>query len=190
MHDDGDQRSGAHIDGDMTKLQREVGGLRAALAERDDALRTLRERFEHDLLQARRELAQARTEQESLSEQLHASKSSSSTSAPTAPVARNKKGQRRPWRRWRPRPERPMEREMALMYQSGLFAADWYLAEYPDVANTGIDPAEHYLLHGAAEGRNPGPEFNTHQYLFEHPALVDSGENPLLHFIRSGGTVT
>jgi hypothetical protein len=50
-----------------------------------------------------------------------------------------------------------------------------------------MNPAEHYMLHGAFEGRNPGPQFDTRQYLFDHPDLVEAGENPLLHFIRSSG---
>ncbi|WP_386083030.1 glycosyltransferase [Vreelandella sp. F11] len=35
------------------------------------------------------------------------------------------------------------------------FDADWYLAAYPDVAQAGIDPWEHYLRHGVKEGRLP-----------------------------------
>ena len=35
------------------------------------------------------------------------------------------------------------------------FDAQWYLAAYPDVAQAGIDPWEHYLRHGAEEGRLP-----------------------------------
>ncbi|WP_427028335.1 glycosyltransferase [Halomonas sp. H2] len=35
------------------------------------------------------------------------------------------------------------------------FDVDWYLAAYPDVAQAGIDPWEHYLRHGKAEGRLP-----------------------------------
>ena len=39
-----------------------------------------------------------------------------------------------------------------------LFDADWYLAQYEDVARSGLDPLAHYLKHGAAEGRDPGPK--------------------------------
>ncbi len=38
---------------------------------------------------------------------------------------------------------------------SGHFDPDWYLAEYPDVARSGIDPARHYILYGRDEGRAP-----------------------------------
>lgn len=36
---------------------------------------------------------------------------------------------------------------------SGQFDAEWYVSEYPDVAITGMDPAEHFLWIGARLGR-------------------------------------
>ena len=36
-----------------------------------------------------------------------------------------------------------------------LFDPDWYLATYPDLRDADIDPLQHYLDHGAAEGRWP-----------------------------------
>ncbi len=41
--------------------------------------------------------------------------------------------------------------------QSGGFDPDWYLETYPDVGETGMDPAEHFLWVGARLGRRPGP---------------------------------
>lgn len=38
---------------------------------------------------------------------------------------------------------------------SGKFDAEWYLSEYPDVAQLGMDPAEHYLWLGRMLGRSP-----------------------------------
>lgn len=35
------------------------------------------------------------------------------------------------------------------------FDADWYLQEYPDVAASGMDPYQHYVLNGKKEGRRP-----------------------------------
>jgi GT2 family glycosyltransferase len=43
---------------------------------------------------------------------------------------------------------------------SPAFDAKWYLAAYPDVAATGVDPALHYLRRGAEEGRAPLPIAN------------------------------
>ncbi|UJJ59572.1 rhamnan synthesis F family protein [Rhodanobacter denitrificans] len=37
------------------------------------------------------------------------------------------------------------------------FDASWYLKEYPDVAASGMDPYEHYVLAGKSEGRRPAP---------------------------------
>jgi hypothetical protein len=47
-----------------------------------------------------------------------------------------------------------------------------------------IDPATHYLDHGAAEGRDPSPRFITRTYMDTHPEVVITGENPLVHFIE------
>lgn len=62
-------------------------------------------------------------------------------------------------RRW---PERKgcakMLNEAALVAEisrSGLFDADWYLAQNPDVAASGFDPILHYVRFGEREGRPP-----------------------------------
>ena len=49
---------------------------------------------------------------------------------------------------------------------------------------TGLPPALHYLRHGAAEGLDPSPRFDTTQYLADHPDVAASGANPLLHHLR------
>jgi len=54
-------------------------------------------------------------------------------------------------------------REIRLITSSGLFDRDWYLDQYPDVHKSGMDAALHYLHHGAAEGRNPGPWFEMYR---------------------------
>jgi lipopolysaccharide biosynthesis protein/glycosyltransferase involved in cell wall biosynthesis len=42
------------------------------------------------------------------------------------------------------------------------FDRDWYVATYRDVAESGVDPLEHYIRYGAAEGRAPhSPLFRT-----------------------------
>jgi glycosyltransferase involved in cell wall biosynthesis/Tfp pilus assembly protein PilF len=41
---------------------------------------------------------------------------------------------------------------------SGHFDAEWYLRRNPDVARSGMDPLEHFLLHGLKEGRKPNAE--------------------------------
>lgn len=69
---------------------------------------------------------------------------------------------------------------------SALFDAAWYLSSYPDVGESGQDPAAHYLVHGGLEGRNPGPGFDSRRYLSLHQDVMASGINPLLHYVLYG----
>ena len=50
---------------------------------------------------------------------------------------------------------RRVKRQMELLQRSGLFDAEWYLANNKDVADAGFDPLRHYVTHGALEGREP-----------------------------------
>jgi Protein of unknown function (DUF616) len=67
---------------------------------------------------------------------------------------------------------------------SGLFDAAWYVARNPDTAE--LDPLDHYLDHGGAEGRAPGPNFDGRWYLEAYPDVARPGANPLVHFLRFG----
>jgi len=72
--------------------------------------------------------------------------------------------------------------------KSDLFDASWYLNQYPDVAQAGFDPILHYVRHGAAEGRQPGPWFDPQKYVSS--IQEDIGEqNPLLHYLASDQVV-
>lgn len=66
------------------------------------------------------------------------------------------------------------------------FDRDYYLANNPDVAQAGIDPALHYCCQGWREGRDPHPGFSTQCYLDNNPDVVDAGLNPFRHFIEHG----
>ena len=44
-----------------------------------------------------------------------------------------------------------------LLVTTGIVDPEWYLKRNPDVAAVGMDAAVHYVLHGAGEGRLPGP---------------------------------
>ncbi|PMR78134.1 hypothetical protein C1H70_15270 [Halomonas urumqiensis] len=76
--------------------------------------------------------------------------------------------------------------EYALIAESGLFDADRYLAQNPDLAEAGIDPLVHYLRHGGAEGRGPGSAFDTVYYRSQLPAGEVEGWATLLHFLEIG----
>lgn len=72
---------------------------------------------------------------------------------------------------------------------AALFDARWYLHQYPDVANNGIDALEHYLTFGAREGRSPHPLFQAAWYLKQNPEVVNCGLTPLEHFIKFGANM-
>ena len=57
---------------------------------------------------------------------------------------------------------------------------------YPDVAESGQNALEHYVLYGASELRDPSEYFDVQQYCTEYAALIPAGANPLVHFLRHG----
>jgi hypothetical protein len=89
-------------------------------------------------------------------------------------------------RRLRGRPGGEQASALAAIEGSGLFDRAWYLERNADVAESGIDPVEHYLGFGAAEGRDPGPGFSTGAYLERNPDVRESGVNPLVHYALHG----
>ncbi|NAW62243.1 hypothetical protein CAG58_09870 [Vibrio sp. V31_P5A7T61] len=95
-----------------------------------------------------------------------------------------------PVRKFRQTPQRKRAAQLAqqklLIEFSEYFDREWYLAQYPDVIEDGVEPIEHYLRFGAQEGRNPSAEFNTLWYLKTYPDVAESGLNPLVHFIQYG----
>jgi GT2 family glycosyltransferase len=67
----------------------------------------------------------------------------------------------------------------------GLFDAQYYLAQNPDVAGVGVDPFMHFLRHGILEDRDPHPLFSSVWY------RIVAGESlgalpPFLHYLRHG----
>lgn len=76
----------------------------------------------------------------------------------------------------RPAPAPDPSGEAGLIRASGLFDVDWYLATYPDVAASGLDPIDHYLRIGAALGYNPNPLFDTNYYARQMAAQMRGGE--------------
>jgi tetratricopeptide (TPR) repeat protein len=96
---------------------------------------------------------------------------------------------RRVQRPWRPDPRRNLgqpstRRQLAAIRASALFDPDWYRARNDDLG--AADPARHYLVHGAAEGRAPGPGFDGRRYYVDHPDVAEHGWNPLVHYEMLG----
>jgi SAM-dependent methyltransferase len=79
-----------------------------------------------------------------------------------------------------------LQSDLILIGGSDLFDANWYLARYPDIARTKTNPRFHYLLYGAFEGRDPGPNFCSRWYLDTYGDVKASGINPLVHYLRYG----
>jgi chromosome segregation ATPase len=72
------------------------------------------------------------------------------------------------------------------LIRSGLFDSSWYLAQYPDVGQSGLGTAEHYLEIGFCHGYKPNPFFDTRSYLTRYEDVLISGMNPLLHYFLHG----
>lgn len=79
-----------------------------------------------------------------------------------------------------------LRREEERKRRRGLFDPDFYLAKYPDVRAAGIDPLQHYVTNGAAEGRKPHRLFDPAYYLCQRPEARVAGVDPLLDFLEGG----
>jgi glycosyltransferase involved in cell wall biosynthesis len=79
-------------------------------------------------------------------------------------------------------------REARRLKNSGLFNADWYLREYPDVVESGRSPTEHYLEDGYLRGYLPNPLFDTRWYLECYEDVRRAGVNPAIHYLIYGGS--
>ncbi|WP_457580271.1 class I SAM-dependent methyltransferase [Ensifer canadensis] len=68
------------------------------------------------------------------------------------------------------------------MHDSGLFNSTWYLERYADVKEHGVDPYDHYLKHGAGEGRDPCSVFSTLKYCQLKGENEAPSYNPLIYY--------
>ena len=76
--------------------------------------------------------------------------------------------------------------DIDLIKGSHLYSADWCLANYPDIASSGLDAAEYYYRFASHTLRDPGLSFSTAWYLSAYPDVAESGQNPLVHYLRIG----
>ena len=150
-------------------------------------------RLEESLRQCRRELAALREQQESREERLAPLEFAEQRLHELATaVNEHLSGNERPapglkgWIKRRLVPEAVAPAEVADLVKirkSPLFDAEWYLTHYPDVVLSGLSPALHYLRHGGAERRDPGPHFDARAYAKQHG--LPRRANPLLHYQAS-----
>jgi lipopolysaccharide biosynthesis protein len=68
----------------------------------------------------------------------------------------------------------------------GGFDIEWYLEQNKDVAEIGIDPYEHYLLHGWQEGRRPNKWFDPQFYVKTYLSEIETNIEPLEHYLTVG----
>jgi glycosyltransferase involved in cell wall biosynthesis len=76
--------------------------------------------------------------------------------------------------------------DRALAERLGIFNADWYCAEYPDIAARGADPFTHYMQSGWREGRRPAPGFSAEHYAQLERGFNPQECNPIIHLLQVG----
>jgi GT2 family glycosyltransferase/SAM-dependent methyltransferase len=192
------QRGKADADAEITRLATERDAALRSVARLEGDLRKARQEralVEHGLLEAQQTITTLTGGQHTLTQTLQATEPAvrrllSTLLAPpkVLPVVARPSALHRLHRRLRrradPNPHQPVADAIR---RSALFDAAWYLATYPDVAGAGIDPADHYALHGGiAENRDPGPWFSTHAYLQANPDVAQLGLNALFHYETHG----
>lgn len=68
-----------------------------------------------------------------------------------------------------------------------VFDATYYRESNPDIAETGVDPLDHYLQYGRAERRSPSALFDPVFYAEQNPDVVAAGHDLLEHYLLAGG---
>lgn len=76
--------------------------------------------------------------------------------------------------------------ELDFISNSGLFDTEFYLAQYPDIAQAGVPPLEHFFDFGYREGRRPNLYFDPQWYLKQNPDVQEAGSHPLTHYLSYG----
>ena len=66
------------------------------------------------------------------------------------------------------------------------FDSSYYQTRYQDINGTLIGPLEHFVLHGAKEGRNPSTTFCTKAYRARYPEIASFGDNAFFHYLVVG----
>lgn len=72
------------------------------------------------------------------------------------------------------------EELIELIRESYLFDSNWYLYNYPDVANANLDAAKHYYEHGSDEERLTSSFFDTRKYKNE---IIRKDCNPIIFHV-------
>ena len=167
----------------MSERETDVADLSKTIAEREVQLA----RSHHRVWELEQKLAEANSKLSSFSWKLTKPLRAAGRAFPRLAGVLQKGGEGAYWVLTLQLRERLQRRRSArLLLDSGLFDARFYLSEYKDVADSGINPLVHYLTAGAREGRWPNLYFDTRFYLENNPDVLASGINPLLHYLNDG----
>lgn len=85
-----------------------------------------------------------------------------------------------------PGANQPTDQELCILRNSEWFDEAWYLQNFDDVRQSGLDPATHFASYGHQGHHNPGPDFIVQEYLELNPDIRYVGINPLIHFEKYG----
>jgi len=64
------------------------------------------------------------------------------------------------------------------------FSESYYLQRYTDVAESEIDPFDHFILNGWRERRDPTPTFSVRGFLHAHPELEEMGFAAFIEWVK------
>lgn len=81
---------------------------------------------------------------------------------------------------------RPTRLELSRLRRSSRFDGGFYLRRYPDVAAARLDPFWHFVMAGAAEGRDPHRGFEAARDLANTATVTGDGLHPVLQYILAG----
>jgi len=98
-------------------------------------------------------------------------------------------GLHRSWlRKWCQRLHRwrSLRSQCRLIEASGLFDAEWYGRQHPEVRSLLTPLSLHYLEEGWLLGYDPSPHFCTNHYFSQYPDVFHADMCPLLHYVQFG----
>lgn len=164
---------------------------RGLASEQAEVLRGEAETLRREVEGLRGHVEILRREVDAQRHEAHALRSSFSwrLTLPLRAVTGRARGLARRLRRLTPRELQERGKALAMrrkVAQSGLFDADWYRQQYPDIAASRADPLTHFMLTGWREGRQPSPKFDVNYYRYAHPDVAQIRVNPLAHYVIFG----
>lgn len=77
------------------------------------------------------------------------------------------------------------KKDIQTILESEQFDNTFYLANYPEVKHSGLDPLVHYVAFGYKEHKNPNATFNTEIYQSLFSKIIAKNENPFAHYLRN-----